>query len=179
MLSGAPKTGDGANFTLRWIKDGTSAALTTATVTEIDATNLPGLYSVGISATEADCGVGYLGGKSSTASVIICPVKIEFERLPNAVPGASGGVLIAGTNGGTISFPAATMQAFADELLKRNVSNVEATAALDTLATVVLASLHMSVSGTTMTIKRTDNTTTHTTRTLTKTAGDNPIRGVS
>jgi hypothetical protein len=38
----AGKTGDGSNFTLRWVKDGTSSALTTTTVTEIDSTNVPG-----------------------------------------------------------------------------------------------------------------------------------------
>ena len=56
----AGKTGDGANFTMRWVKDGTSSALTTTTVTEIDSTNCPGLYKVSISSTEADCNIGYL-----------------------------------------------------------------------------------------------------------------------
>lgn len=92
------KTGDGANFTMRWVKDGTSSALTVTTVTEIDSTNVPGLYKVGISSTESDCNIGYLGGKSSTSAISIMPVKVEFERLPDAVPGAAGGIFIAGTN---------------------------------------------------------------------------------
>lgn len=93
------KTGDGANFTMRWVKDGTSAALTTTTVTEIDSTNCPGLYKVGISSTEADCNMGWLHGKSSTSGISIIPVKVEFERLPDASPGAQNqGVALAGAN---------------------------------------------------------------------------------
>lgn len=89
----APKTGDQANFTLRWVKDGTASTLTTATVTQIDSTNAPGEYTIGISATEADCNIGKLVGKSSTANVVIIPVQIQFERLPDAAPTAAGGVL--------------------------------------------------------------------------------------
>lgn len=75
------RTGDSANITLRWIKDGTAAALTTATITELDSTNLPGVYKVDISATEADCGIGMLAGKSSTASTSIIPVGIQYEQV--------------------------------------------------------------------------------------------------
>lgn len=91
------KTGDGANFTMRWVKDGTSSALTTTTVTEIDSTNCPGLYKVSISSTEADCNIGTLAGKSSTADISIMPVTIQFERLPDAAAGAASGVAIVGS----------------------------------------------------------------------------------
>ena len=97
----AGKTGDGANFTLRWVKDGTSAALTTTTVTEIDSTNCPGLYKVGISSTESDCNIGTLAGKSSTSGVSVVPVTIQFERLPDAAPTAAGGVRDTYRIGGT------------------------------------------------------------------------------
>lgn len=97
----AGKTGDGANFTMRWVKDGTSAALTVTTVTEIDSTNAPGLYKVGISSTESDCNIGYLAGKSSTSAISIMPVKVEFERLPDAAPTAAGGVNDCTRFGGT------------------------------------------------------------------------------
>jgi hypothetical protein len=88
----AAKTGDGANFTMRWIKDGTSAALTTTTVTEIDSTNAPGVYKVSLSSTETDCLVGKLAGKSSTSGIYIFGPTITFDQLPTAAPGASGGV---------------------------------------------------------------------------------------
>lgn len=92
----AGKTGDEANHTLRWIKDGTSAAPTNAP-TEVDATNAPGLYKIALTATETDCDIGVLCGKSSTSNVSIIPVTIQFERLPNAAPGASGGLPIIGS----------------------------------------------------------------------------------
>ena len=84
---------------------------------------------------------------------------------------------IVGTTG--VAIAAATQQAIADTLLTRNVSNVEGTAAEHTLCTVILASLEMAISGTTMTIKRTDGTTTHYTKTVTKVTSDDPIRGVN
>lgn len=87
-----PKTGDSANITLRWVKDGTSAALTTTTVTEIDSTNCPGLYKADLSATETDCKVGMLHGKSSTASVYVIPVEFGFVYVPNAAAGGNGGL---------------------------------------------------------------------------------------
>ena len=87
----AGKTGDAANHTLRWVKDGVAAAPTN-TPSEVDATNCPGVYKLTITASEADCNVGTLCGKSATANVAIMPVTIQFERLPDAAPGASGGV---------------------------------------------------------------------------------------
>jgi hypothetical protein len=66
----------------------------------------------------------------------------------------------------------------ADGVLSRNVSNVEATAGQHTLATIVLAMLENEVVGTTLTIRRTDGTTTHYTKTLTKDAAAEPITGI-
>lgn len=99
----APKTNDVANHTLRWLKDGTPAAPTNA-ASEVDATNAPGVYKVTTTTTEADANLGRLAGKSSTANVVIIPsAEIQFERLPDAAPGAAGGVLTAGTGTGQIN----------------------------------------------------------------------------
>jgi hypothetical protein len=87
----AGKTGDNANLTLRWGKDGTNAAPTNAS-SEVDSTNKPGLYKVTLTTTETDCNVGVLGGKSSTANVVVIPTKIEFVYLPDALYGTSGGL---------------------------------------------------------------------------------------
>ena len=87
----AAKTGDSGNFTTRWIKDGTASAPTNS-VSEVDATNAPGIYKLTLTSTETDANIGTLAGKSSTASVSLIPTTIQFERLPNAAPGASGGV---------------------------------------------------------------------------------------
>lgn len=80
-----PKTGDVANHTLRWIKDGTSAAPTNAaTAAEVDATNAPGVYKLTLTATETDCTFGVLAGKSGTANVVLYGVSIGFEYVPTS-----------------------------------------------------------------------------------------------
>ena len=85
------KTGDVANHTLRWVQDGTSGAPSNSPA-EVDATNVPGLYKLALTAAEAQAVYGSLAGKSTTANVSIMPVSIAFERLPNAAPGANGGL---------------------------------------------------------------------------------------
>ena len=77
----AGKTGDVANHTLRWVKDGTSAA-PAASPAEVDATNAPGVYKVVLSADECTCWIGTLCGKSSTADVSIMPLTVAFETAP-------------------------------------------------------------------------------------------------
>lgn len=92
--AGVGKTGDGANFTLRWVKDGTSAALTgSPAITEVDSTNCPGLYKVTLAAADAQCLSGTLHGKSSTSGVQIIPR--YFEVLPAA---GSSSVLLSDVN---------------------------------------------------------------------------------
>ncbi|MBM4035641.1 MAG: hypothetical protein FJ291_28200 [Planctomycetes bacterium] len=87
----AGKTGDAGNHTLRWVKDGASAAPSNSP-SEVDATNAPGVYKLALTAAECACDVGVLCGKSATANVAIIPVTIAFEQLPTAAPGASGGL---------------------------------------------------------------------------------------
>ena len=82
-------------------------------------------------------------------------------------------LLDTGTDGVVIS--AAQAQSIADEVLKRSVANVESSAAEHTLATVVLAMLEGVRSGTTWTIRRSDGTTTHATKTLTTDASAEPV----
>lgn len=93
-------TGDSANHTLRWVKDGTASAPTNSP-SEVDATNAPGIYKVVLTSTEAQCQVGTLAGKSSTSNVILIGITVTFENLPTASPGAANGVFIAGTNAAT------------------------------------------------------------------------------
>lgn len=85
------KTGDSANHTLYWVKDGTASAATNAAA-EVDGTNAPGIYKVVITATEAQCKHGVVGGKSSTADIELFGVPNDFVQLPNAAPGANGGL---------------------------------------------------------------------------------------
>jgi len=75
----APKTGDVANHTLRVITDGTPASPSNSP-SEVDATNAPGEYKITLTAGEMDGDFVTLAGKSSTADVVILPVKIGTER---------------------------------------------------------------------------------------------------
>lgn len=98
----APRPGDAANHTLRWVKDGAGAAPTNA-AGEVDAANAPGVYKVVMTAAEASCQVGTLCGKSSTAGVVILPATVTFENLPTAAPAASGGLPTVGSGGGQLN----------------------------------------------------------------------------
>jgi hypothetical protein len=67
------------DITMQWLKDGTLSALDTPTVTEVNATTVPGLYTVGLSFAETDANVGTLHGVSATADISIMPVNIQFQ----------------------------------------------------------------------------------------------------
>lgn len=97
-----PKTGDVANHTLRWVKDGVSAAPTNSP-TEVDSTNAPGEYKVTLTSAECTADVGKLCGKSSTANVVIVPVAVTFEQLPTAAPAAANGLPTFGTGTGQLN----------------------------------------------------------------------------
>lgn len=72
-----------------------------------------------------------------------------------------------------------TAIAIADAILTRDVSNVEATEGGHMLYTVILATLESAISSTTWTIKQTDGSTTHQTKTVTVDANADPITGVT
>lgn len=91
------KTGDSANHTLRWVKDGTASAPTNAAA-EVDATNCPGQYKVTITSTEADCLQGVLCGKSSTADIVIVPTMVGFVDAPLSASGVRDAVGLASAN---------------------------------------------------------------------------------
>jgi hypothetical protein len=66
----------------------------------------------------------------------------------------------------------------ADAVLSRSVANVETTAGEHTLCTLVLAALEGAISGNTWTIKRSNGSTTHYTKTVTADANASPIVSV-
>ena len=82
----AGKTGDVANHTLRWVKDGTASAPSNSPA-EVDATNAPGVYKLALTGTEMTMDCGTLSGKSSTANVVIIPLTVTTELLPVALVG--------------------------------------------------------------------------------------------
>lgn len=93
QTNGVMKTGDAANITLKWQKDGTSATTTNA-CSEVDATNEPGVYKVVLTATECQCALGKLSGKSTTSGIIIIGYEYDFIKF-GAPAGASNAADIA------------------------------------------------------------------------------------
>lgn len=81
------KTGDVANHTMLWIKDGVASPSVNAP-SEVDAVGAPGEYSLLISASEAQATFGKLAGKSSTADVSILGVAISFENIQQQMIGS-------------------------------------------------------------------------------------------
>lgn len=78
--TGKRKTGDSANISVYLVKDGTAAARNDATaISETDATNCPGEYTVELDATDMNANTVVVTGKSSTANIEIVPVKIVTE----------------------------------------------------------------------------------------------------
>jgi len=86
--------------------------------------------------------------------------------------------ILADTGTDGVAIATATAQAIADELLKRGVGNVEDGADAHSLATIILATLESSLSGTTWTIKKTDGST-FTTKTVTTDDTADPITAVT
>ncbi|MFN7318923.1 MAG: hypothetical protein ACK5S6_05395 [bacterium] len=159
-------------------KNGTTATLSGATVTH-DAN---GYYTIALTTGNTDTTGRLTIYSGNTAhsmathrySVLLASV---FDALITNATNATGG-LVAAT--GAISSLSGALDAtsISDALLSRNVSNVESTCPEHCLATIVLAMLEHAISGNTLTIKRTNGSTTHVTKTLTSDAGAAPITGV-
>jgi hypothetical protein len=103
------QTGDAAHLTLRATGDGAEFA-PSASPTEVDATNLPGLYSIALTGAEMNYGSITLAGTSSTANVVIIPVTYVTDEAVAAATlyGADGSLLVDWTEmdvGGTAPLP--------------------------------------------------------------------------
>jgi len=96
------------------------------------------------------------------AANVITATSIAADAITDAK--VASDVTIASVTGAVGSVTSVTP--IADAILSRSVSNVEAIAGEHTLCTMILGALEWSISGSTLTIKRTDGTTTHYTKTL-------------
>jgi flagellar capping protein FliD len=165
------KTGDVANHTLRWIKDGTSSA-TTNSPAEVDATNVPGVYKVTLTDTETDCTFGILAGKSSTSNIAIFGAQIGFEYVPTSsttfgayIGNSTAAIAVDGS--GNVSLTSTY------DFAKGTTAMTEAYAVNGAAPTPVQAlyAIHQmlmdfAISGTSYTVKKLDNSTTAFTVTL-------------
>ena len=148
---------DNTSDSLEALRDRGDAAWTTATgFSTLDAAGVR--TAVGLASANLDTQLDAL------------PTNAE---LATALGTADDAVLAAIA---ALSIPTANQ--IADAVLTRDVSNVEDTAGDHSLCFVVLASGEFSISGTAMTVRKTTGAT-FATKTLTKTAGDDPVRGVN
>jgi len=70
-------TGDAANLTLSILRNGARQAPTN-NVTEVDATNAPGIYALLLTDTETDAGAISVTGISSTSNTLVIPLYITL-----------------------------------------------------------------------------------------------------
>ena len=106
------KTGDASNITLRGVRDGTLFTPSEPSITQVDSTNLPGVYKASLTASENNGTLLTLGGKSSSTGCVIIPVSWSneltgdaFARL-GAPAGASVSADIAAVKAKTDNLPA-------------------------------------------------------------------------
>jgi len=72
--TGAAKTGDAAQITAYVSLDGTANAVDDTNPTEVDATNMPGVYAFDLTAAETNCEAFALVAKSSTSNIRLDPI---------------------------------------------------------------------------------------------------------
>ncbi len=98
------QTGDASNHTLKVVQDGTEASPTNSP-SEVDSTNLKGVYKLALTSGDMNYNNVLLGGASSTANVVIIPINIMTERgvLPTVAPTNSGGFITFGTGTGQLN----------------------------------------------------------------------------
>jgi hypothetical protein len=155
--SGAPTTLAGTPAISAY-EDGGTTEITAGITLTVDFDSRTGMHVVAVDTSNA----AYSAGKDYNLVI---------------TTGTVGGGSVVGYVVGTFSIE--NRYGIVDALLKASMSRVEASANEHSLATLVLANLEWSVSGTTLTIKRTDGSTTHFTKTLTATAGVNPVTGIT
>ena len=201
-VNNAGKTGDSANHTLRLVQDGTEATPANSP-SEVDATNLPGVYKITLTAGEMNYSTVTLGGKSSTSGIVIIPVNIVTEQgnfatvtgKTNNLPASPAGVgdamtltsaydaaktaTQAGDKMDIVDAPSATgANALADALLKRDWTSVTGEATRSCLNAFRILRNARSVSGSTLLVKKEDDLTDAWTASVSTSASAETILGV-
>jgi len=98
--TGAEVTGDAGNITAYIEKDAGGAVQSDdVNPSEVDATNMPGVYRFTLTQAETNCNNFLLKAKSATANVRIGAIAAQPMPLPNALPDAAGGLPISDAGG--------------------------------------------------------------------------------
>jgi len=162
---------------------------------EIDATNMPGWYRLDLPDACCASGADHVGVHLQGAtSMQPLPLEIQLDLMEQVeteiyeaaitshdTAGTFGELLndaseSIATNG--VALSTTMLQSIADTLLERDIDNVEDSAGKDTLAGYLLSKLYFTISGTTLTILKTDGATLFATKTLTTGTSD-PVTGIS
>jgi hypothetical protein len=144
-----------------------ASSLATDAVTEIQS-GLATQTSVDDLPTNAELATA-LGTADDAVLAAIATVQSDTNDIQTRLPAALESGRIAAV------LDSAGINSVADGILKRNVSNVEATAGEHTLATAVLSMLEWEISGSNLIIKRTDGTTVHYTKVLSSATGTGDV----
>ncbi|MDO4629802.1 MAG: hypothetical protein Q4C70_11520 [Planctomycetia bacterium] len=103
-------------------------------------------------------------------------ILVRTNLIPDQPAAAGSAMTLTDTYAGLLSLNA---NSIASAVLACDISNVESTAPLYSLCTIILAHLQSSVNGNTWTIYRTNGLTEHATRTIHAEEDSPPISGVS
>ena len=126
------KTGDASNITLRGVRDGTLFTPSEPSITQVDSTNLPGVYKASLTASENNGTFLTLGGKSSSTGCVIIPVSWSNELTGDAFArlGAPSGASIAADIGSRLATSGYTAPANSDiAAIKAKTDNLPASPA--------------------------------------------------
>ncbi len=128
ISDGTPKTGDASNITVYKAEDAGTATQITDTVTEIDATNMPGWYRL---TTTLNGNSVAISSRSSTSGVAVTlgGVYLNTGSIPTAVAGTTSGLPIIGSAPLTIlEVPTGSVQSDAGntaKLFKTNLTGAD------------------------------------------------------
>ena len=168
---GSPVTG-ATSISVYVSLDGATPALATNTPAEVNASYMPGVYIIALTAAEMNADVVVLTFSHATAAAM--PLTIVTQPAYPSVAQIQAGLSTL-TNS---DIPTANQ--IADAALSRSVSNVEAIAAEHSLTTLILGELESKLNADkTWSIYRTDGETLHATKTVTTNASADPVTGVN
>lgn len=123
-------------------------------------------------------GVKFYRNADPSTILNICSINPEEgEYVASIVAKVTDILADTGTDG--VAIATATMNALADAILGRSVTNVQDTASIYTVAGLILAQFESSAPGTTWTIYKTDGSTVFATRALTEDANAKPVVSVT
>ena len=169
LLSTGGATGNGAKF-LGGASGGAGFRC------EAQASTYQGIYSLGVG---SGGGVRFEGGDTGAGLNCLGGVTSGAGILAQATSDAEAFKLGTSGTGVLLGLPGTGWEnAIADAVLTRDVSNVEASANDHSLCFAVLAMSEASLSGTTLTVKKTDGSTTFATKTI-STASRDPIASIT